>query len=68
MSWKRTSINVTMANAKYVGGKKTKPFGNVIQEPSKEQINLFSEALTMLSDGDTFSNAEIVKHTDIVSE
>ncbi|WP_025025141.1 hypothetical protein [Companilactobacillus nodensis] len=68
MSWKRTSINVTMANDKYVGGKKTKPFGNVIQEPSKDQINLFSEALTMLSDGDSFIKAEVVKHTDVVSD
>lgn len=67
MSWKRTSINVTMANDKYIGGKKVKPFNNVIQEPTKEQIALFSEALTILSDGDTFVNAEIVKHTDIAT-
>ncbi|WP_334329657.1 hypothetical protein [Companilactobacillus sp. HBUAS59699] len=68
MSWKRTSINVTMANDKYIGGKKVKPFNNVVQEPTKEQIALFSDALAMLSDGDTFVKAEIVKHTDIATD
>ncbi|WP_125567028.1 hypothetical protein [Companilactobacillus insicii] len=68
MSWKRTSLNVTMANDKYVGGKKIKPFNNVVKEPTKEQINLFSEALTILSDGDAFVKAEVVQHTDVVTD
>lgn len=62
MSWKKTSIVVNVANDKYPKGKKKRNFNNIVENPTKEQMDLFVEGLLLLSDGDTHINTEVIKH------
>ncbi|WP_129045462.1 hypothetical protein [Companilactobacillus metriopterae] len=65
MSWEKTLINLTLKNDAYSGGTAVKRFNNIIQEPSKEQIQLLSDAIVMLSDGDQLLSSQIVKHENV---
>ncbi len=62
MSWSKTSIIVTTSNPKYPKGKLTKTYNNIVENPTEEQIKLFTQGLLMLSDGDTLFRTELVKH------
>ncbi|KRK64876.1 hypothetical protein FC72_GL001931 [Companilactobacillus tucceti DSM 20183] len=68
MDWEKTSINLTMTNDKYAKGKMVRSFNNIVANPTKEQIDLLVEGLIMLSDGDAFLKAEIIKHDAMVTE
>jgi len=68
MDWKKTSIVVTLNNSKYPKGHKGKSFNNIVPEPTKEQIDLFVEALLMLSDGSTVTGTEIIRHNTLIAE
>lgn len=68
MDWEKTSINIKMANEKYKKGSLVRNFNHIVQEPTQEQITLFIEGLTLLTDGDKFVKAEISKHEALVAE
>jgi len=68
MSWKKTAINITMGNADYPQGVKVTRFNNIVEEPTKEQIEQFAEGLVMLSNGDTYLGSEIIKYTQQSAE
>ncbi|ALB29615.1 hypothetical protein [Companilactobacillus heilongjiangensis] len=63
MSWKKTAITITMGNDKYPKGIKVIRFNNIVEEPTKEQLQQFAEGLVLLSDGDSYLGSEIVKYT-----
>ncbi|WP_334332080.1 MULTISPECIES: DUF1659 domain-containing protein [unclassified Companilactobacillus] len=62
MNWKKTSIIVTLNNENYARGKKARTFNNIVENPTEEQIKLFTDALLLLSNGDTLGDTEVVKH------
>lgn len=68
MSWKRTSIKMIMGNQNYPGGIKVFTYNNIIENPTREQIKLFSEGLQLLSNGDAFLGSEVVKHDELSAE
>lgn len=68
MSWKRTSIAITMANPKYPKGVKVFNFNNVIPDPTREQLDMFAEGLVLLSNGDVYGGVEIIKHDELDAE
>jgi hypothetical protein len=63
MSWKKTAVNITMGNERYPKGIKVIRFNNIVEDPTKEQIQMFAEGLVLLSDGDSYLGSEIVKYT-----
>lgn len=66
MSWKKTSITITMSNPNYPNkGLKTTIYNNIVPDPTKEQIQEFGQALELLSDDDTFVGSEIIKHDEL---
>jgi len=68
MDWEKTSINLTMTNDKYAKGKMVRNFNNIVANPTKEQIDLLVVGLIMLSDGDAFLKAEIIKHDEMITQ
>ncbi|MQS76932.1 hypothetical protein [Companilactobacillus halodurans] len=68
MSWKKTSIIITMGNDKYNKGKKSTTYNNIIENPTQEQIKMFSDGLLLLSDGDVFLGSEVIKHDELGAE
>lgn len=68
MSWKKTSVVITMGNDKYPKGMKATTFNNIVEDPTKEQISLFAQGLQLLSDGDVFLGSEIIKHDELGAE
>lgn len=65
MDWSKTSIAVKMGNANYPKGVKTTIYNNIIQDPTKEQINMFVEGLLLLSDGDSHLGTQVIKHNEL---
>ena len=61
MNWKKTTINLKMGNDEYPKGYKIIPFSNIVENPSKEQVETLAEGLTLLS-GDKFLGSEIIRH------
>lgn len=62
MSWKKTSIIVKLGNENYPKGYVTKTFNNIVENPTKEQIDTFIEGLLLLTDGDSLMHTEIIRH------
>jgi len=67
MSWKKTSIIVTMGNDNYPKGYKKTTFNNITPNPTKEQLDLFVQGLKLLS-GDTHLGTEVIKHDQLGAE
>ena len=68
MSWKKTSIKITMGNKVYPNGVKTTTYNNIVPDPTKEQIKQFAQGLLLLSDGDTFLGSEVIKYDELGAE
>lgn len=66
--WKKTAVIVTMANEKYPKGKRTINFNNIVETPTKEQIDLLAQGLILLTDGDLLYGTEVVKHNTMDAE
>lgn len=66
--WKKTAIVVTMANEKYPKGKRAINFNNIVENPTQEQIDLFTQGLVLLSDGDELYGTEVIKHNTMDTE
>lgn len=62
MNWKKTSIIVTLNNENYANSKKARTFNNIVENPTEDQIKLFTDGLLLLSNGDTLGDTEVVKH------
>lgn len=65
MNWKKTSIIVTLNNENYANGKKARTFNNIVENPTEDQIKLFTDGLLLLSSGDTLGDTEVVKHNTL---
>lgn len=69
MDWLKTSIKLTLKNEnKYAKKIIGRNFTNIIADPKPEQIQLFAEAIEMLSDGDEFLDAEVHTNNRYVNE
>jgi len=68
MSWKKTSIIVTMGNDNYPKKRKTFTYNNIVQDPTKEQVKQFVDGLLLLADGDTYLGSQVIKHDELGAE
>lgn len=57
-----------MANEKYPKGKRAINFNNIVENPTQEQIDLFTQGLVLLSDGDELYGTEVIKHNTMDAE